>query len=274
MDFEHIVTFSQHIRLKTLEMIFCSSSSHIGSCFSCTDILATLYYGWLRVNPLFPLDPLRDWLIVSKGHAAAAVYATLGLKGFFPLSWLDTYGTSTSKLLGHVSHHVPGVEYSSGSLGQGLSIGCGIALGLRAEQKMSRVVVLASDGELNEGSFWEGAMFAAHHQLNSLCVVVDLNGIQSLGLCKQILSMGSLKQKFEAFGFKTIEVDGHDVEKLYKAFDIQSSKPKVILANTIKGKGVSFMENNLLWHYKNPSMEQFLEAKQELKCAHNLSTIF
>lgn len=153
MDFEYITSFAQQIRLKTLEMIYHSRASHIASCFSCSDILATLYAGCLRVNPLFPLDPMRDRFIVSKGHAAAAVYATLGLKGFFSLSWLDTYGDSSSKLLGHVSHHIPGVEYSSGSLGHGLSIGCGIALGLKYEKIDSKVVVLASDGELNEGSF-------------------------------------------------------------------------------------------------------------------------
>ena len=255
-------------------MIYHSRASHIASCFSCADILATLYTGCLRVNPLFPLDPMRDRLIVSKGHAAAAVYAALGLKGFFPLSLLTTYGQPHSPLLGHVSHYVPGVEYSSGSLGHGLSIGCGIALGLRYDKIDSKVVVLASDGELNEGSFWEAVMFAAHHQLSNLLVIIDLNGIQSLGSCDNILSMGFLIEKFKAFGFSVVEVDGHDPAELSKSFFSKSSAPQVIIAKTIKGKGVSFMENNLLWHYKNPSQEQFLQAKQELQCAKNSLTSF
>lgn len=269
MDFAYSLKFAQQIRLKTLEMIYHSRASHIASCFSCADILATLYTGCLRVNPLFPLDPMRDRLIVSKGHAAAAVYAALGLKGFFPLSLLTTYGQPHSPLLGHVSHYVPGVEYSSGSLGHGLSIGCGIALGLRYDKIDSKVVVLASDGELNEGSFWEAVMFAAHHQLSNLLVIIDLNGIQSLGSCEEVLSMGSLMEKFKAFGFSVMEVDGHDPAELGQCFFTRSLKPQVILAKTIKGKGVSFMENNLLWHYKNPSQEQFLQAKQELECANS-----
>lgn len=274
MDFEYIERFSQQIRLATLEMIYHAKSSHIASCFSCADILAALYGGCLHVNPLFPLDPSRDRLIVSKGHAAAAVYATLALAGFFPRSWLKGYGLASSSLIGHVSHLVPGIEYSSGSLGHGVSIGCGIALGLRHQKIASRVVVLASDGELNEGSFWEGMMFAAHHRLDRLILFIDLNGMQSLGRCDQILDMGSLEEKFKAFGFDVSCIDGHDPEQIYRQSVNLGKRPKAILARTVKGKGVSFMENNLLWHYKNPSDEHYKLAKQELQCAMNLSKSF
>lgn len=271
MDIKQLQTFANQIRIKTLEMIYHSKASHIASCLSCADILAALYGGCLNCNPIFPHDPHRDRLIISKGHAAAAVYAALALKGFFPLSLLSSYGEKDTFLLGHVSHHVPGIEYSSGSLGHGVSIGCGIALGLRSKGVGARTAILASDGELNEGSFWEGVMFAAHHQLNNLCVIIDNNGMQSLGSCDGILKMSGLKEKFEAFGFEAIDVDGHDIEAVYQSVICKNHKPKAIIATTVKGKGVSFMENNLLWHYKNPSYEQMLQAKSELECVKSSS---
>ncbi len=272
MDREALKLFATQIRLETLEMIFHSKASHIGSCFSIVDILAALYGGCMNVNPLFPKDPKRDKVILSKGHAAAALYATLALKGFFPKANLKDFCKSGSSLIGHVSHNITGVEFSTGSLGHGLSVCCGMALAAKNDQKFSRHVVIVSDGELNEGSFWEGVMFAAHHALQSVVIIVDDNQMQSLGHTCDILSLEPKEKKFEAFGFDVSNVDGHDCESIIDAFNKKSSMPKVMIAKTIKGKGVSFMENQLIWHYKNPSFEQYLKAKKELECARDLLT--
>jgi transketolase len=258
--------YAQQIRRLTLEMIYRAKASHIGSCFSMADLLATLYFSVLHIDPRNPQHPLRDRCIISKGHAAACVYATLSLRGFFPQERLDSFSVYGSSLLGHLSHHVPGVECSTGSLGYGLSIASGIALAAQREHLPYHTFALISDGELNEGSIWEGVLFAGHHCLKNLTLIIDYNQIQSLGRVEEILVLDPLRQKFEAFHWDVEEIDGHDHIAINQALKCPTQKPKVVIAHTIKGKGVSFMENNLMWHYKNPSSEQYAEALQEL-CA-------
>lgn len=247
--------FAKAIRSKTLEMIYEAKASHIASCFSIADILAVLYLKILYIDPSDPKHPKRDRLIISKGHAAASVYAALALRGFFPMEELKTFCKPGSRLLGHVNHDVPGIEYSSGSLGHGLSIGCGIALAEAKEQLGFRTFVLASDGELNEGASWEAILFAGHHRLKNLTLIVDYNRMQALGFTADILELDPLRKKFEAFGWDALEVDGHDCNLLEKALQQNplSIKPKAIIAFTTKGKGISYMENSLAWHYKNPT---------------------
>ena len=247
-------------------MIYEAKASHIASCFSVADILAVLYFNILHIDPSDPTYSKRDRLIISKGHAAASVYAALAFRGFFPVEELQTFCKPGSRLLGHVSHHVPGIEYSSGSLGHGLSIGCGIALAEAKEQLGFRTFVLASDGELNEGSSWEAILFAGHHHLNKLTLIVDYNRMQALGYTSDILQLDPLKQKLEAFGWDALEVDGHDCHLLESALEHNplSLKPKAIIAFTTKGKGISCMENSLAWHYKNPTdLEGMLLALKE-----------
>lgn len=255
---------SLEIRRYVLEMIFRAKASHIGSCFSIVDILNVLYFSFLKIDPLHPQDPSRDRCIVSKGHAAAAVYATLAVRGFFSVDLLQTFCESGSELLGHLNHHVPGVEFSTGSLGHGLSVGCGLALAAHRDRKESHTVVIVSDGEMNEGSIWEGVLFAAHHQLSQLTMMIDYNKIQSYGRVDAVLKLDPLHKKLEAFGWEACEVDGHDLLALKQALYLNTDKPKAIIAHTVKGKGVSFMENDLLWHYRNPSQEQYEKALQEL----------
>ena len=258
--------FAKAIRSKTLEMIYEAKASHIASCFSMADILAVLYLKILHINPADPKHPKRDRLIISKGHAAASVYAALALRGFFSMEELKTFCMPGSRLLGHVNHDVPGIEYSSGSLGHGLSIGAGIALAEEKEKLGFRTFVIASDGELNEGSSWEAILFAGHHRLKNLTLIIDYNRMQALGYTSDILDLDPLGKKLEAFGWDVLEVDGHDYTLLEKAFQPSclSIKPKAIIAFTTKGRGIACMENSLAWHYKNPTnLEEMLLALEE-----------
>ncbi len=259
--------FAQNIRCQTLKMVHKANASHIGTCLSMADILAVLYGEILNINSGDSQWPERDRFILSKGHGAAILYATLAEKGFFPLDWLDDYSQNGSKLTGHISHYVPGVEVSTGSLGHGLSIGCGMALAGKRENKPYRVFVLLSDGELDEGSNWEAFLFAPHHQLDNLVAIIDYNKIQSFGTVKEVLDLEPLKAKFEAFRWSVKEIDGHDHQQItetLKQIPFNSGCPSVIIAHTIKGKGVSFMENQLLWHYKSPNAEQLSQALAEI----------
>lgn len=256
--------WAEQIRLHTLEMIVQAKASHIGSCFSLADLLAVLYFSVLHIDPLHPKHPERDRCIVSKGHAAACVYAALALRGFFPVKALKTFGIVGSNFLGHLSHRVPGVELSTGSLGHGLSVGCGMALAGCREQRRYHTYVLISDGELNEGSTWEGILFAGQHKLRNLTMIVDYNKIQSFGFVEDILDLKPLHEKFQAFQWDVCEIDGHHYEEIESALRKRGEKPTAVIAHTVKGKGVSFMENNLAWHYKDPSQEQYAEAVQEL----------
>jgi transketolase len=260
--------FAHHIRTRTLQMINRARSSHIGSSFSMADLLAVLYNGVLRVDPKQPDWPDRDRFILSKGHACAALYVALANRGFFPDSWLDDFCQDGARLAGHATHvGVPGVEISTGSLGHGLPIGCGMALAAKRDRAPHRVFVMLSDGECDEGSNWEAALFAPHHQLDNLVVIIDYNKIQSLGTVKDVLDLEPFADKWRAFGWAVQEIDGHNLQEIEQALtDVpaKAGKPTCVIAHTIKGKGVSFMEHKLLWHYRSPNSEEMAEAMSEL----------
>jgi transketolase len=267
-NFDSLRALASRTREQALRMVHRANASHIGSCLSMTDLLAVLYGRTLQLDPARPRDPERDRFILGKGHGAAAVYALLAEQGFFPAEWLETYGQDGTRLAGHLAHHgVPGVEVSSGSLGHGLSIGCGMALaGQRAGQRY-RVFVLLSDGECDEGSIWEAALFAPHHRLENLVAIVDYNKIQSFGTVRQVLDLEPLADKWAAFGWAVREIDGHNYEQIVAAFDqlpAQAGRPTLILAHTVKGKGVSYMEHALPWHYRSPNVEQLSQALAEV----------
>ena len=259
------------IRRNGLEMARISRGSHIGSVFSVAEIIAVLYSGILRVNPADPKMPERDRLILSKGHAGSAVYAALAETGFFPVEMLKQHYANGSVLSGHVSHKgVPGVEVSTGSLGHGLSIGAGMAMGARMNGEDWRTWVVLGDGECDEGSVWEAALQAAHFGLDRLCAIVDYNHMQSLFSVEKTLRLEPFEQKWKDFGWNAESVDGHDVRALQAACrrameNAGSGKPSMILAHTVKGKGVSFMENNILWHYRTPQGEEYEAALKELE---------
>jgi len=222
----------------------------------------------LHVDPARADWPDRDRFILSKGHGTAAVYAVLAECGFFPKEWLDTYCQDGSKLAGHITHHgVPGVEASTGSLGHGLSIGCGMALAGKRDRRPYRVFVMLSDGECDEGSTWEAVLFAHHHCLDNLVAIVDYNKIQAFGTVKEVLDLEPLADKWRAFRWAVREIDGHDYDQIEDALlsvPFEPGKPSAIVAHTVKGKGVSFMENRLVWHYKSPDDEQLVQALAEL----------
>lgn len=259
---------AQKIRLHALRMTNMGGSSHIGSVLSMADILAVLYGQILKVDPKNPKWIDRDRFILSKGHAGAGVYAVLAERGFFPVEWLKTHYQNGSLLSGHVSHKgLPGVELSTGSLGHGLSVGTGMAYGAKLDRLKHRVFVLLSDGECDEGSNWEAILFASHHRLDNLVVIVDYNKIQSLKSVSETLELEPFRSKWESFGWCVEEVNGHHHEEMTKAFmkvPFKVGKPSCILAHTVKGKGVSFMENNNLWHYRSPQGEEFENALNEL----------
>jgi len=262
---EHL---ARTIRRDCLQMTHRANASHIGTSLSIADLLAVLYTGGLHVDPAQPGWDGRDRFVQSKGHGAAALYAVLAECGFFPRSWLETYCQDGSPLFGHVTHHgVPGVEVSTGSLGHGLSIGCGMALAAKHDGKAHRVVVLLSDGECDEGSTWEAALFAPHHHLDNLTAIIDYNKIQSLGDVKEVLALEPLVDKWRAFGWAVREIDGHDVSGIRASLSglpFEPGHPSCIVAHTVKGKGVSFMENRLAWHYKSPKPEDLARALAEL----------
>lgn len=260
---------ARNVRLDVLHMVSRAKSSHIGTSFSMAELLAVLYGRSLRVRPGEPEWIDRDRFILSKGHGCAALYAVLATCGFFPRDWLDTYYLNGSRLIGHTTHkNVPGVEVSTGSLGHGLSIGTGMALAGRRDGRPYRVVVLLSDGECDEGSTWEPVLFAPQHGLDNLIAIVDYNKIQSLGTVREIIDLEPLGAKWEACGWAVSEIDGHDVAEIARVMQAvprQPRRPTCIIAHTTKGKGVSFMENNVLWHYRTPQGAEFDAALAELQ---------
>jgi transketolase len=264
-----ISILAKKIRNHALEMTSLGGSSHIASIFSIADILACLYGSLLNVRPNQPNWDERDRFILSKGHAGAGVYAVLAEVGFFDKSILKTHYQDASNLSGHVSHkNIPGVELSTGSLGHGLSVGVGMAFGSKLDGRTNKVVVLMSDGECDEGSNWEAIMFASHHKLNNLIAIIDYNKIQSLDLVSNTLGLEPFADKWKSFGWNVLEVDGHDVNSIidsYREAINNKSLPTCIIAHTTKGKGVSFMENNVLWHYRTAKGAEFNEAKKQLE---------
>lgn len=259
------------VRIQVLEMIASAGKGHIGGTFSCIDILVTLYYGGVLrfVNPQDPNWNKRDRFILSKGHSAAALYAILADLGYFPISELYNYQKEGCILTGHPHKRIPGIEADTGSLGHGLGIGAGLALSAKIDKKDFLTVVLLGDGECYEGSVWEAAMFASHHKLNNLIGIVDKNGICSIDFIKDCLEIEPLEDKYRAFGWDAISVDGHSFQDLISVLSSvrirKSDKPLMIIAQTIKGKGVSFMENNPKWHHSVPKGAEAVAAMQELK---------
>ena len=262
---------SRRVRFKLVEMSHRAGTPHLGSALSCVDILVAAYWTILRIDPQRPDDPLRDRFILSKGHAATALYATLAGKGFFPADWLDAFGKHRSPLAEQPSPTcAPGVELATGSLGHGLPVGTGMALAAKIQQQDYRVFVVMSDGECNEGSVWEAALFAPVHRLDNLAVVIDYNKWQATGRSNEIMALASLVKKWEAFGWNALEVDGHDLGALTQAMSglkRGDGKPLAIIAHTVKGKGISFMEDDNNWHYRVPKAEEVEAAKKELGLA-------
>lgn len=259
--------FAKEIRKLAIKMVYNAKASHIGGALSMADILAVLYNDILNIDPSNPKNSERDRFLLSKGHTCTGLYATLALKNFFPIENLNTYAKDGSIFLSHTSHHIPGIEISAGSLGHALPVSCGLALAAKRKKAKWKTYCLVSDGELDEGSNWEAILFAPQSKLDNLIVIVDYNKIQSLGSVKDVIDLNPLKDKFTAFRWDTFEVNGHDhlaLKEVFLKVLNSNGKPKVIIAHTIKGKGISFMEDKLLWHYKSPSEEQFNEAINEL----------
>lgn len=258
---------ARRIRAHAVRMVHHANASHIGTCLSIADLLAVLYHSVLRVDPKQPKWPERDRFVLSKGHGAAAIYSVLAECGFFPPAMLNNYCDDGTCLAGHASHHMPGVDFSTGSLGHGLSLGCGVALAAERDGQSFRAFVQLSDGECDEGSTWEAILFAPHHHLDNLVAIVDYNKIQSFGTVKEVLDLEPLADKWRAFGWTVREIDGHDHAQIHAALHavpFETGRPSVVIAHTVKGKGVSFMENKLAWHYKSPSAEQLAQALAEL----------
>lgn len=269
MDVEEIQAKSLEIRIAVLEMISKSGSSHVGSALSIVDLLTCLYFNILKIDELDDKWPLRDRFILSKAHAGAALYATLALRGFFEKELLKTYYQNGSRLPGHADRHgVPGIEVSSGCLGHGLAIGTGMAYAQKYDSYPSHTYVLMSDGECNEGSVWEAALFASTHKLDNLFAIVDYNRLQGMGSVEEIIQLEPMVEKWASFGWRVLEVNGHEHAEIISSLkrdSKKSGKPTLVLAHTTKGKGVSFMENDNLWHYRTPNADELKEALLELK---------
>ena len=257
------------IRMGAVEGVFCAKSGHPGGSLSIADVLAYLYFKEMHISPENPKDPDRDRFVLSKGHCAPAYYAALANRGYFSVDALKTLRHLGSFLQGHPDMKgIPGVDMSSGSLGQGISAACGIAMAARLQKKDYRTYVILGDGELEEGQVWEAAMFAGYYKLDSLCALVDNNNLQIDGDLDEVCSPKPIDKKFEAFGWNVLSIDAHDLDQIEEAYcqaKAFKGKPTVIIAHSIKGKGVSFMENVASWHGTAPNAEQYEQAMQELR---------
>lgn len=269
---EALSNIANDIRRGVIEQVYQAQSGHPGGSLSCSDILAVLYFNQMNIDPNKPDSPARDRFVLSKGHCSPALYATLARKGYFDKELLKGFRKVESNLQGHPDmKNIPGVDMTTGSLGQGLSAAVGMAIGSKMDSAGCRVYCLVGDGEIEEGQIWEAAMSASKNKLDNLCVIVDHNGLQIDGKVEDVAGLVDIKEKFESFGFNTITIDGHDIEEIIHAFDFarqNKGMPTAIIANTIKGKGVSFMENKTEWHGKAPNKEQYEEAINELKLQH------
>lgn len=270
-ELNELKAFCNTVRQDVIKMIHNAKSGHPGGCLSAVDIISTLYKKCLNICPQWNNSPnfeTRDRFILSKGHACATLYSVLARCGYFSVDELMTFRKFPTRLQGHPScRHLEGIEVSTGSLGQGLSIGCGVALGLRLDKNPASVVVYTGDGELQEGNIWEGVMNASHNKLDNLIVFVDRNKLQIDSTTEEIKKLGDLKSKFEVFDWCVFEIDGHNIEEIFETYQKAKNctKPCAIIANTVKGKGVSFMENAVGWHGKAPSDADFEKAMEELR---------
>ncbi len=270
IQYEEYAALSARIRRRILNLVFEAQTPHIGSAFSCVELLVSLYFKVLNISPEHVFSDGRDRFILSKGHACPALYAVLNERGFMDDKTLTGFGRNAGSLELHPTRNPKlGIELSTGALGHGLSVGAGLALAAKKDNADHMVYVLLGDGELNEGSVWEAVMFAGHHQLGNLAAIVDYNKMQALGRGVNILDLGSLSHKFSAFGWDSCDIDGHNFDEIFRAFakvphSRRSSRPSVIVAHTVKGKGVSFMEDSLLWHYRAPDEHEYQRAAMEL----------
>ena len=260
---------ARKLRFKLIEMSHAAGTPHLGSALSCVDILVAAYWKAVRINPADPANPLRDRFILSKGHAASALYATLAARGFFPENWLDSFARHGSPLAEQPSPGcAPGVELATGSLGHGLPVGSGMALAGKIQNRNYRVYVVMSDGECNEGTVWEAALFAPANKLDNLVVIIDYNKWQATGRSNEIMNLPSLRDKWAAFGWEASEIDGNDISAVVEALNKvpeNGGKPVAIIAHTVKGRGVSFMQDDNNWHYRVPNQEEVQAAKKELR---------
>jgi transketolase len=260
-------TLARRIRAHCLRMTHRGRSGHVGSMLSMAELLAVLYTRVLNVDPREPRKPDRDRLVLSKGHGGGAVYAVLSELGFFPKEWLEGYYRDRGRLMGHISHHVPGVEFSTGSLGHGLPVACGMAFAAKRAGWRQRYFCVMSDGDCDEGSSWEAMLFAAQHRLDNLTVVLDYNKVQALGFVKDVLNLEPLGDKLRACGWAYREVDGHDpvaIDAALKELPFAPQQPSWLTAHTVKGKGVSFMENTVSCHYGSVNDQQLAQALAEI----------
>ncbi len=268
MDKLHLQKIALEIRKGALTAVYTAASGHPGGSLGIAELLAYLYFEEMHVDPKNPKDPDRDRFVLSKGHTSPALYAALAEKGFFPKEDLKTFRQKDSYLQGHPDmKHIPGVDMSTGSLGQGISAACGMALSGKISEKKYRVWTILGDGECEEGQVWEAAMFAAHYGLNNLCAFVDFNGLQIDGPVTEVMNPTPLDTKFAAFGWNTHVIDGHDFDQIASAVDAakRSAKPTAVICKTIKGKGVSYMENVCSWHGSAPKTEQYEQGMRELE---------
>lgn len=258
------------VRMGIIEGVHSAKSGHPGGSLSIADTLTYLYFAKMNVYPDKPEEPQRDRLVLSKGHTAPALYSTLAQRGFFPEEELKSLRHIGAMLQGHPCIHIPGVDMSSGSLGQGISAACGMALSAKVSSDTYKVYTILGDGEIEEGQVWEAAMFAAHYKLDNLVAIVDNNGLQIDGKIEDVMSPYPIVDKFKAFGWHVIEMDAHDFDSIEAAFneaESVSGQPVAIIQKSVKGKGVSFMENNVSWHGSAPNDEQYEQAMGELKAA-------
>lgn len=268
MTFELLEKEARILRREILKLAFEGHGIHISSSLSIADIITVLYFNELKVNPLKLKDPKRDKFILSKGHGVSALYAALARRKFFPKRILSSYGQEGTILGAHPETAVSGVELATGSLGHGLSVGAGLAMAAKLDGTGSRTFVLLSDGECQEGSVWETALFAGHNKLENLISIIDYNKLQALGRVKEIGNLEPFALKWKSFGWEAIEIDGHNIKKLSETFNktpLSKNKPTAIIAHTVAGRGVSFLEDNLAWHYSNLSKELYLKAIKELE---------
>jgi len=268
-NLQKLLKTANTLRQDVIKISYNGNIGHIGSALSIVDILTGLYFASARLYPRKPHHPNRDRIILSKGHACAALYSALYRKGFFPKSTLNTYHQNNTLLAGHPEIHIPGVDASSGSLGHGLSIASGMALAGKIQQKKYRCFAILSDGECDEGSVWEAALVAAHQKLTNLIAIIDYNKLQAFGRTNQVVNLEPFPQKWQSFGWRVKVIDGHNLSQIVTALNscLSKNKPTAIICQTVLGKGVSFMENKLEWHYLNPTKDQFNQAIQELKAS-------
>lgn len=267
-DINELQEYAKKVRQGIIKAVYSAKSGHPGGSLSVADILTVLYFNQMNIDEKNSQAKGRDRLVLSKGHTAPALYSTLALKGFFNMDEIKTLRNIESRLQGHPDmKKIPGVDASTGSLGQGLSIANGMAIASKMNSEGVRVYCICGDGEIQEGQIWEAAMTSAHYKLDNLCIIVDNNNLQIDGKVNEVMNIYPIDEKFKSFGFETINVDGHNIEELIKAFETAKKvkgKPTAIIANTVKGKGVSFMENIASWHGKAPNQEEYLLAMKEL----------